>query len=164
MSDDSKLKVEIDPPEDGWTMVTLSAGDRYYRFVPSHVPYDSIRELVEALLKIMDGYLEAVVRWNDEPVEHQFVFMSEGEQVNFRVYEIIDSVVAGKVRDEKFGYGGSRYDVLRPCWKGLREMQSRQSREEYERRWREPFPEREMIELTRKLKEIKLDGAGGGAV
>jgi hypothetical protein len=164
MPDDLKLNIEIDPPEAGWTMVTLSAGERYYRFVPSHVPYDSVRELVEALLKILDGYLEAIVRWNDEPVEHQFVFISEGERVNLKVYEILDSVVSGRVLDEKFAHGGSRYDVLRAFWKGLREMQSKQSLEEYERQWCERFPEREMVELTRRIKEPKLNNSGVGAV
>ncbi|MBA3715504.1 MAG: hypothetical protein H0W76_24110 [Pyrinomonadaceae bacterium] len=156
---DQKLKIDFDAPEAGWTRVTLSAGEHDYQFVPSHVPYDSVTELVRALLKILDNYPEAIVHWNDEPVQHEFVFVSNGGQVDFRVYEIIDSVV-GRRRDEKFTFGGSRYEVLRPFWKGLRDMQSRQNLEEYERQWREPFPECEMVELTRRMKEMKLNGSG----
>jgi hypothetical protein len=158
-----KLKVQFDAPEAGWTTVMLSAGERHYQFFPSHVPYDSFSGLVNALLKILDGSPEAIVRWNDEPVEHEFLFASEGERVNFKAYEIIDSVVAGRVREEKFAFCGARYDVLRPFWKGLRDMQSRQSLEEYERQWCEPFPEREMVELTRRMKEIKSSSSGVGA-
>ena len=142
----------------------MSVGEQHYQFFPSHVPYDSVSELVNALLEILAGYPKAIVRWNDEPVEHEFVFMSEGERVNFTVYEIIDSVVAGKVRDERFAFSGSRYDVLHPFWKGLREMQSKQSLEEYERQWREPFPERDMLELMQRMKELKLNGANTGAI
>ncbi|HYX72831.1 MAG TPA: hypothetical protein VE732_08670 [Nitrososphaera sp.] len=158
------MKAELAPPEAGWTTVTLSAGEGNYQFFPSHVPYDSVSELVNALLKILDGYPEAIVRWNDEPVEHEFVFVSECEQVNFTVYEIIDSIVAGKMRDEKFAFSGPRSDVLRPFWKGLRDMQSKQNLKEYERQWREPFPEREMFELTQRIKELKPNGANIGAV
>lgn len=39
-----KLKVEIEPPENGWTHVKLISGSLEYSFVPSHVPYDSIFE------------------------------------------------------------------------------------------------------------------------
>lgn len=161
---EQKLKVEIAAPETGWTTVTLSAGDSHYRFFPSHVPDDSISELVNALLKILDGYPEAIVDGNDEPVEHEFLFVSEGEQINFKVYEIINAVAAGRVRDEKFAFCGTRYDVLRSFWKGLRAMQSKQSLEEYERQWREPFPERGMVELTRRIKELRLSSSGVGAV
>jgi len=160
MSEHPKLKVEFDAPEAGWIAVTLSVEDRYNRFFPSHVPHDSISELVRALLKILDGYPEAIVQWNDEPVEHEFLFVSEGERINFKVYEIIDSVVAGRVRGEKFAFCGTRYDVLRSFWKGLRDMQSKQSIEEYERQWREPFPEGEMVKLTCKIKEMKLNSSG----
>ena len=160
---DQKLKVEFDAPEAGWTTVTLRAGEHYYQFFPSHVPYDSFSELVNALLKILDGYPEAIVHWNDEPVEHEFLFVFEGQRIDFKVYEIIDSVVAGRVRDEKFAFSGAQYDVLRSFWKGLRDMQSKQSVEEYERQWREPFPEREMVELTRRIKEMRLNSSGVGA-
>jgi hypothetical protein len=34
-------------------------------------------------------------------------------------------------------------------------MESRQGKEEYEEQWRDPFPEREMAELTRRVKEMK---------
>jgi hypothetical protein len=34
-------------------------------------------------------------------------------------------------------------------------MESKQSKEEYETEWREPFPEREMVELTKRVKELK---------
>lgn len=157
---DQKLKVEVAAPKHGWTIITLSTSDNFYRFFPSHVPYDSINELTNALLKILDGFPEAIVHWNDEPVEHEFMLMSESELINFKVYEIINSVITGKIRAERFSFCGTLYDVIRPFWKALRDMQSKQSPEEYEKQWREPFPLREMIELTRRVKEIKLNVSG----
>jgi hypothetical protein len=155
MSAEAKLKVEFAAPEHGWTVVNLSAGDDAYQFVPSYVPYDSFSELLKALLNIIDGAPDAQVRWNDEPVEHKFVFSSNGEQVNFKVYEIIKSVVVGSVDEERFSFAGGLYEVLRPFWKGLRDLQSRQSAEELKRHWQWSFPEREILELTVKLKRLK---------
>lgn len=149
---DAKLKVEFDTPENGWTKVTVSAGDSFYQFFPSYTPYDSFSELVNALLKILDGYSETVVRWNDEPTEYKFVFISEGGKVIFNIYEIINSVVAGKVDIERFNFSGSQNEVLRPFWKGLRDMQSKQDSDEYKRQWHRSFPESEILELKQRIK------------
>ena len=157
MSAEAKLKVEFAAPEHGWTVVNLYAGHNSYQFVPSYVPYDSFGELLKALLNIIDGAPQAVVRWNDEPVEHKFVFSSDGKHVNFKVYEIIKSVIAGNVDQERFSFVGSLYNVLRPFWKGLRDMQSRQSAEELKRHWQRSFPESEISELTVKLKRLEND-------
>lgn len=155
MNSDAQLKVELAPPELGGTIVTLEAGDNFYQFVPSYVPYDSFGELVHALLGILDGYDETIVRWNDEPLEHKFVFRQQNAQVVFNVYAVINSVVSGKVDEELFSFSSRVYEVLRPFWKALRDMQARQTIEEYEKQWRWRFPEREMLELTRKLKNLK---------
>ena len=155
MLTEAKLKVEFAAPEHGWTVVNLSAGDHSYQFAPSHVPYDSFGELLKALLNIIDAVPEAVVRWNDEPVEHKFVFISDGKKVDFKVYEVIKSVIDGNVDEVRFSFIGSVYDVLRPFWKGLRDMQSRQSPEELKRHWQWSFPKSEITELTKKLKRLK---------
>lgn len=155
MISDARLKVEFDSPENGWTTVKLSAGDSCYQFFPSYIPYDSFSELVDSLLKILDGYSEAVVRWNDEPVEHRFVFTSEADTVTFKVYEVIDSAVTGKTADEKFAFRDFGYKILRPFWRALRHMQMRQDLNEYEKQWGRPFPVREMFELTGRIKATK---------
>ena len=163
MSKPQRLTIDLDRPESGWLRVELSFADQKYSFYPSHVPYDSICELVNALLKTLDGYDKAVVRWNDEPVEHEFVFEPGGGHVDFRVYLINDTVV-GKEREQVFMFNGSTQDVVWPFWKALRDMESRQSKKEYEKQWRESFPEREMVELTRRVKELKRKAGSDKAV
>jgi hypothetical protein len=118
------------------------------------VPYDSISELANALLGTLDGYKRNIVHWNDEPVEHEFVFALSNSNVDFTVYRIRE-VIEGKVRDQVFSFSGSIYDVIWPFWKALREMESRLSKEEYERQWREPFPARETAELGKRIRKLK---------
>lgn len=150
----SKMKVCLGPPESGWLRVELSLDDQVYKFHPSYVPYDSITELVSALLKILTGYDKAIVRWNDEPVEREFVFDVAGERIDFRVY-LINETAIEKQREEVFSFSGSVYEVIRPFWKALRDMESMQSLEEYEKQWHRPFPEREIMELTKRVKKMK---------
>jgi hypothetical protein len=113
---------------------------------------------VNALLKVLDGYDKAIVRWNDEPVEHEFVFEPKGNHVDFRVY-LLKETLLGKEREQVFTFSASAYDAVWPFWKALRDMESRQSRETYEKQWRDPFPEREMVELTNRIKELKGNDA-----
>lgn len=150
----TKAEIDFDRPENGWLKVDLSFDNQNYSFYPSHVPYDSISELVTALLKILDGYDKSLVRWNDEPVEHEFVFERVADQIEFRVCLINKSVV-GKERKHVFMFNGVTHVVVWPFWKALRDMESRQSKEEYEKQWRAPFPAREIVELTKRVKELK---------
>jgi hypothetical protein len=155
MSAVEKLKVEFAAPKAGSTVVKLTCGEESYQFFPSYTPYDSFGELVTALLRIINGERDALVRWNVQRDEHKFVFTSDGERVEFKVYEIIDSVVGWSVDDEKFSFAGSLYEVLRPFWKAVRDMQSKQTLVEYKEQWRRDFPEQEVTELTLKIKRLK---------
>jgi hypothetical protein len=157
-SKSQKLRINLDCPESGWLGVELTFGDHKYSFYPSHVPYDSISDLVIALIKTLDRYDKAIVRWNDEPVEHEFVFEPKGNQVDFRVY-LVKKTLFEKEHEQVFMFTGATYDVVWPFWKALRDMQSRQSMQEYEKQWREPFPVDQMVELTKRIKELK-SGSG----
>jgi hypothetical protein len=150
----SKMKVEIDAPEHGWTRVKLDSENGSYQFFPSDIPIDSISELVKAILEILNGNNQSKVYWNDEPVEHNFIFTVENEVCYFKVYEVFESV-AGRNLEERFSFRGTKYEVLRPFWKALCEMKSKQSLDEYEKHWGNAYPTNEMLEIKQKLKSLK---------
>jgi hypothetical protein len=158
MSDVQRLKIDLGQPRHGSLDVELSAGDRTYKFFPSYTPYDSIGELARALLVVLNGD-KAIARWNDEPDEHEFIFEPQENQIMFQVNFIPDPVVTrrGLKREPEqvFIFTSSAYEVIRPFWKALRDLQSRQSREEFKERWRGEFPERDVMELTERLKKRK---------
>lgn len=147
----SKLKVEFAAPENGWTKIKFVSDDNFYELFPSYMPCDSFSELLNALLKILAGNPEAAVMWNDELTEYKFAFTLENRKVIFRIYEITDSLVAGKIEEEKFSFCDSERNIIRSFWKGLRDMQSKQSAEEFKKQWRRPFPQNEMLELTQRI-------------
>jgi hypothetical protein len=154
LRNDHRLRINLNRPTNGWLEVELMCGDQLYGFVPSHVPYDSVGELANALLGTLDGYEKTIVHWNDEPVEHEFVFALSNNRLDFRVNKI-NETIQGKVMEQVFSFCGSIYDVTWPFWKALREMESRLSKEEYERQWREPFPSREMAELGNRIRKLR---------
>ena len=154
MSENSKLKIEIEAPKHGWTHVKVDSKNNLYEFFPSDVPIDSIGELVKAMLEILNGNNQSKVYWNDEPVEHQFFFTIEKEFCVFKVYEVFESI-NGSNLEEKFSFKGTKYEVLRPFWKALCDMKSKQSLEEYEKHWGNSFPTNEMFEIKEKLKSLK---------
>jgi hypothetical protein len=159
LRNDHRLRIDLDRPIDGWLKVELTCGDQMYGFVPSHVPYDSVSELANALLGTRDGYEKTIVHWNDEPVEHQFVFALSNNRMDFRVNKMCETI-KGKIPEQVFSFGGSIYDVIWPFWKALREMESRLSEEEYERQCREPFPARELAELGKRIRKLKQNKQG----
>jgi len=151
MAVERKLKVSFDEPEHGWIAITMSAGEEQFRLIPSHVPYDSITELAIALNKILEGYAEAVVRWNEEPAEYEFFFRVSGESLNLEICEVA-RIQGGVRRNSVFNFGGPRDQLLISFWRALRELQGRYSPFEYEKRWEEPFPTLEMEVLTQRIK------------
>jgi len=154
MTVERKLKVSFDEPEHGWIAITMSVDDEQFMLVPSHVPYDSITELAVALNKILEGYSEAVVRWNEEPAEYEFVFRVSEGSLNLDVYEVA-TVQGGIRRNSIFSFLGQRDQLLIAFWRALRELRGRYNPAEYERRWNEPFPTREMEVLTQRMKALK---------
>ena len=151
MAAERKLKVSFDEPEHGWIAITISADDERFMLIPSHVPYDSITELAAALNKILEGYSEAVVRWNEGPAEYEFVFRVSEGALNLDVYEV-DRIQGGIRRNSVFSLSEPRDRLLISFWRALRELQGRYDPSEYERRWKEPFPTREMEVLTQRIK------------
>src|SRR5262245_13519787 len=154
MSAERKLKVSFDEPEHGWIAITMIADDEKFMLVPSHIPYDSITELAAALNKILEGYSEAIVRWNEGPAEYEFVFRDSEERLNLDVCEVT-TVQGGIRRNSVFSFIGLRDQLLIAFWRALRELQGRYDPAEYERRWREPFPTREVQVLTQRLSALK---------
>lgn len=150
MSKDVKLKVEISPPENGWTHIKLISNNSSYEFFPSDVPIDSIAELISAILGILNGKTETEVYWNDEPVIHNFLFSYKNDICYFEVIE-----VSGSKRIEKFSFNGTKYKVLYPFWKALTYMKSKQTTKDYKFHWGNDFPENDLLEIEKELRILK---------
>jgi hypothetical protein len=154
MKPQERFKVRLDLGDSG-AEVELSVGENRYSFLPTHVAYDSIRDLVDALGNLLSGYAQVNVRWNDEPAEHEFVFEKSGDQADFKVY-FLKNTLLGLEREEVFATRGTVYEIIRPFWKALRDLEGRYTAEEFLRRWREPFPTNEMRHFNQRFEKLKI--------
>jgi hypothetical protein len=154
MTAERKLRVSFDEPEHGWISIKMSAGEENLALIASHVPYDSITELAMALYKILEGFPEAAVRWNAEPAEYEFACHICEESLDLEVCEVTH-VQGGIMRNSVFSFSGPRDQSLITFWRALRDLQGRYDPVEFERRWKEPFPTREMEVLTRRIKAFR---------
>jgi len=154
MSAVGKLKVSFDGPQYGWLTISFSVREEILQVSVEHVPYDVVTELADGLHDLLCGHPDAVARGNDGPIEYQFVFEQEGNLIRFEV--IVDhETLAGKTQETLFVFSDALYQLVRPFWKALRDLETRLPMTEYEAQWRETFPKREMSLLTEKIREKK---------
>lgn len=152
-----KLMVSLESPQHGFMSLRLKAADKGFVAVVSHTPYDSLRDLIEALSAVLDGDCDRVVKWNGEPEEYDFRLAAQGEAVRLDVIHYPDhrrSIEAGSI---VFSFSGSKLDGCWPFWNELRDLQSRAVRDEFDRQWRREFPESELNELTKKVKSLRSE-------
>jgi hypothetical protein len=150
------FRAVLEGPASGWLTVTLEAPAQRYQFWPSHVPDDSVSLLAAGLLTMLDGR-GAVVPWNDEPAVHQFLFSVSAARATLTVVALRDRAHGEVEREAVFSVSGTVHDVVWPLWRGLRDLQSRVTPEEYHRQWREPFPAAEVAELDRRLQAARSE-------
>jgi len=150
----TKLKFSFDDPDAGWIAIELSVGERRCSFPVEHVPYDLIQQLADGLGNLLSGSPKISARANDGPIEYEFIFEKTGDQIDLRVY-VLNETPFGKDREELFGATDSVYAIIRPFWKALRDLETKYLPDEYLRRWREAFPEREMRYFTEQFEKVK---------
>lgn len=145
----------MESPQSGWMSVRLLAGAGQFLAVVGHAPYDSLRDLTEALsaLGAGAGAGGGVVRWNAEPEEYDFVFEAEGDAARLDVLRH-----AGHRRDAErarrvFTHAGPRRDLCLAFARELRSLRSRAEADAFEQNWRRPFPEQEFQRLLATLGE-----------
>jgi hypothetical protein len=162
-----KLRVSLESPQHGFMSLRLSSGKDSFVAVVSHEPYDSLTDLIEALCKVLTGDGEEIVKWNSEPEEYDFKLAARDDSVNLDIIRYPDHHRLDAVSSTVFSFHGSKLDACLPFWKELRGLRRRIAQDEFDRQWRREFPEREMQELTKRIRALKrevesksLDSAG----
>jgi hypothetical protein len=145
-----KFSVSMESPQSGWMSLRLRAGGgREFVAVVSHQPYDSLRELIEALVSLLGGAQAATVRWNAEPDEYDFELKAEGQdRVSLRVVHHQDHRRAPSRARTVFACRAPRAEMCLPFWRELSEMSGRSETDVFEQNWRRKFPLRELRRLT----------------
>ena len=123
----------------------------------SFTPYDSVRDLVEALSALLAGAGEVNVRWNCEPEEFDFKMVAAGDGVQFKVVRYPNHRRLRGSSRTVFSLGGSKLEICLPFWRALRDLRRRIAEDEFDKNWRRPFPDSEMQQLTRLVRSEKRE-------
>ena len=125
----------------------LEAGAHKFVTAVSHKPYDSLRELIEALVALLEGRARAGVRWNCEPDEFDLGFETRGGEVFIEVAHYPDH--RRLAREVVFTTLQTESDLYSAFWRELRQLRRRTVTDEFEQNWRRAFPEDELRRFTK---------------
>ncbi len=139
----------------------LRAGEQSLVMGASHAPNDSLVDLIEGLTAMLAGSNSdhITVRWNCEPEEFDFVFVTEDGNVAFAVTRYPDHRRAPDAGREVFAHSDTKLNVCLPFWRELRGLQRRADTDVFAQNWRRPFPQREMQNFTKLIRAAKRQSA-----
>lgn len=152
-----KLRVSLESPQHGFMSLRLSSAKESFVAVVSHEPYDSLRDLIAALCDVLAGKTETIVKWNSEPEEYDFRLATKGATAQIEIIRYPDHRRLKAASSKVFAFRASRLDVCWPFWKELRDLHRRARQDEFDRQWRREFPEREMQELTKRIRPLRRE-------
>jgi hypothetical protein len=159
-----KLRVSFNSPQSGFMSIGLKAGQESFVTAVSHAPYDSLRDLINALSALLDGKNSVTVKWNREPEEYDFELRRAGDdeaQLSVTRYPNHHRLKSKSVL--VFSHKAvSPQGLCEPFWKALRELHRDINVDEFDKNWRREFPEAEMLELTKRLRGFKHERAATG--
>ena len=133
--------------------VTLDAGNDHLSFLASPIPYDSLADLLSALITVLVAdSVQIAVRWNTEPIEYDFEFSVENSSILLRIEEFPDSTRQRNTGQVVFSVHGSRAAIVLPFWRALRTMESKNHG-----MWQRhhPFPTSDMRKLERHIQQLQ---------
>ncbi|MBK9940553.1 MAG: hypothetical protein IPP13_02885 [Kouleothrix sp.] len=151
MSD--SFRVRFEKPVGGGLPITLTTNDHTLFFTVSHTPYDSLSDLITALIGIvLADTIHCSVRWNTEPVEYEFLFVTDTGTTTLTIIEWPDSTRQRDNSHAVFLLHGSRMEIVAPVWRALRQLESHGS-ETWE--WQHLFPTSDMRKLDQHIRRVK---------
>lgn len=156
-----KFKVSIESPQSGFMSMSLALEGQRFVTAFAHAPYDSLRDLLEALTALLRGGGGALVKWNAEPEEYDFKIGARDDAVSFEVVRYADH--RRRAGEVVFAVSCARLDFCRPFWRELRELRRRSETDVFEQNWRRAFPHEELRRLTRAMRDYKKKSAGTAA-
>ncbi|MBV9958082.1 MAG: hypothetical protein JO360_06650 [Acidobacteria bacterium] len=151
---DQALRVSFNSPQSGFMSIGLENDQQSFVAAVSHEPYDSVRDLINALLALLDGAERATVKWNQEPEEYDFEFIRTDEQVQLSVIRYTDHHRLAEKREQVFSHTGSVRGLCLSFREVLRRLHLDRRTDEYAKNWRREFPAAEFLQLKRRIKAL----------
>ena len=135
--------------------IGLKAGKASFVTAVAHSPYDSLRDLINALTDMLNGENSVTVKWNREPEEYDFELRRNGNDAEFNIIRFPNHQRQSKKREVVFSHKATVAHVCESFWIALNELQNDKDVDEFDKNWRREFPGDEMRELATKIRSIE---------
>jgi hypothetical protein len=147
-----RFKVRFGKPEKGSITVDIKSMEQQLLFIASSIPYNSFFELVDALIVLINGYSETIVRWNTEPIEYEFNLSRNNDEITLEVVRFPDSRKIQSQGEVVFRINDSYELIVLPFWRALRQMEFCDN---FEEQWGRTWPKREMMLLNKLIEGFR---------
>lgn len=146
----SLFDITFTEPESGWIGLRLSGPDAVFEDSFSHI-YPTLEQLCGGLCDVAAGASARRVTFLLEPAELELgIAFIDGGDAKLTVDLYLDRRRCPGARSTRvFEVRGPRPAIVMPIWRVLRKLETCLPAPDFERAWREPFPQRAMASLTR---------------
>lgn len=142
--------IEFGIPSHGWIEVRLSSEKKEVKLDVSDVPCDSLRGLVAALSRIIQGSTQEIVEWSLEPDYAEWLFVRAGDELQL-------TVTIPNHSTPKFSVRGNYRKVIYSLLKSLCDLQANpvwESPAAMETVWSWEFPSTQLIALKEQFNTL----------
>ncbi|MBV9210775.1 MAG: hypothetical protein JOZ52_09115 [Acidobacteria bacterium] len=150
------LRVSFNSPQSGFMSIGLKTDEQSFVTAVSHEPRDSVRDLIKALLALLDGEERALVKWNQEPEEYDFELARSGAEAQLKIIRYPDHHRTEGAGEKVFAHTDSLENVCLSFREALDRLHQDRSTDEYTKNWRREFPEAEFQQLKQRFEGRKL--------
>jgi hypothetical protein len=131
----------------------ISADANVATLLASYTPFDTLGEMVDALHGLTTYDDRRLVRLSEEPEICELRFERENGTITLEVCRRASE--QHRLCRTLLKATGSVSEVCLPFWRALRSLQTRFSEEEFELRWKRPFPASGMERLSANFRRMR---------
>ena len=152
----TKLRVSFNSPQSGFMSIGLKAGKANFVTAVAHLPYDSLRDLINALTALLSGATAVTVKWNREPEEYDFEVHRSGDAAVLNIIRYPNHRRVKRKSETVFSHKASVVSICGSFFSALDELYKDKDTDEFDKNWRREFPGAEFRELTDRMSAAKL--------
>ncbi|MDP9311775.1 MAG: hypothetical protein M3R24_12995 [Chloroflexota bacterium] len=142
------IRIQFGTPSHGWLPVTIETPTDHLRFVASHIPEDSLLNLIDALHVVLATDGAASVTWDTEPTEYAWIFAAAGEVAALTIRAFPDHRRTAHEEHTMLTIQADRQVLVRSFWRALRSLETQ---DHFAQQWQRPFPHDALAQLSATL-------------
>ncbi|CAN5294958.1 hypothetical protein BH20ACI2_BH20ACI2_02010 [soil metagenome] len=153
------LEVSFNSPQCGWMSIGFDDGVSEFHTTTAHAPHSfalaGLMQILTALIDRSSPENDYTLKWNRDPEEYDFRFVSSGADVRIEIYQYPTDKREPAEREMVYGYTGDLREVCRAFAATFDQLYADRDTDEFEFNWRQPFPFREFAAFEDALDRVK---------